>query len=57
MILAAWDEASPLLKMIRLEEQIKWASENGNFEKVSVFYAVFLRSNGFTLVSELFTVG
>jgi hypothetical protein len=37
LILAAWDEASPLLKMTRLEEQIRWASENGNFDKVSIY--------------------
>jgi hypothetical protein len=35
--LAAWDEASPLLKMTRLEDQIRWASENGNFDEVSIY--------------------
>jgi hypothetical protein len=37
LILTAWHEASPLLKMIRLEEQIKWASEYGHLAKVSVY--------------------
>jgi hypothetical protein len=47
LILASWDEASPLLKMIRLEEQIKWASENGNFDKVSVYLRGLLEEQWF----------
>jgi hypothetical protein len=35
LILAAWHETSPKLKMLRLEEHINWAFENGNFEKIS----------------------
>ena len=35
LILAAWHETSPKLKMLRLEEQINWAFKNGNFEKIS----------------------
>jgi hypothetical protein len=35
LILAAWHEAPAILKMLRLEEQIRWSFENGNFDKIS----------------------
>ena len=35
LILAAWHEAPPKLKMLRLEEQIRWAFENENFDEIS----------------------
>jgi hypothetical protein len=33
--------------MIRLEEQIKWAGENGNFDKVSVYLRGLLEEQWF----------
>ena len=35
LILAAWHEAPSILKMLRLKEQIRWAFENGNIDKIS----------------------
>ena len=40
LILAAWDEAPHLLKILRVAEHIEWAAEHGALESV----AAFLRS-------------
>ena len=37
LILAAWDHAPGMLKMLRLAEHIEWAAEHGALESVAVF--------------------
>jgi len=37
LILGAWDHASNLEKMLRLEEHIIWADKHGALEKVTAF--------------------
>lgn len=37
LILAAWDHASNLEKMIRLAEHIEWADKHGNLTEVAEF--------------------
>ena len=37
LILAAWHDTPAMLKMIRLSDHIKWASEHGTLSEVSVF--------------------
>ena len=37
LILAAWHTTSALSKMLRLEEHIRWAEENGALETVAAF--------------------
>lgn len=37
LILAAWHDTSVLLKMLRLEEHIKWADANGALDNVASY--------------------
>lgn len=37
LILAAWDDAPAMLKMLRLAEHIEWAADHGALESVSRF--------------------
>jgi hypothetical protein len=37
LILAAWDDTPALMKMLRLEEHIKWASNHGALDAVEAF--------------------
>ena len=34
LILAAWDETPHMMKMIRLQEHIKWAEDHGALQKI-----------------------
>ena len=37
LILAAWHDTPPMLKMLRLAEHIQWAAQHGALSAVSVF--------------------
>ena len=37
LILAAWDHSSPITKMDRLEEHLRWADAHGALKTVDVF--------------------
>jgi hypothetical protein len=52
LILAAWHDTSPMLKMLRLKEHIEWAAQHDALVAVANFYETCERKIGFILENE-----
>lgn len=47
LILAAWHDTPAMLKMLRLQEHIRWADEHGVLQEISIFIRGLSESNWF----------